>query len=105
MQLRVTGFRVRVFESAQDFLAANSPLANSCLLLDIYMPGMSGIELLEHLASTGRRMPTVLMTGRDDDETRKLAGQAKGTECLFKPFDESALLRAIRKAMATVKSH
>jgi FixJ family two-component response regulator len=98
-QLSVAGFSVRVFASAEELLTAKFPTANACLLLDVYMPGMTGIALWEHLAAAGRQMPTVLMSGRSDEETRKLARKAKGAPCLFKPFDQSALLRAIRKAM------
>jgi len=99
MQLSVAGFNVRVFDSAEEFLAGKFPSANACLLLDIYLPGMTGVELWKHLAAAGRQIPTVLMSGRDDEETRKLARQARRTPCLFKPFDQSALLRAIHKAM------
>jgi two-component system, LuxR family, response regulator FixJ len=106
MQLSVAGFNVRVFASAQEFLAGKFPCSNMCLLLDIYMPGMTGIALWEHLAAAGRQMPTVLMSGRDDEETRKLARKATEAPCLFKPFDQSDLLRAIRKAMrGPVKSN
>jgi FixJ family two-component response regulator len=99
MQLSVAGFNVRAFASAEEFLAGKFPSTNACLLLDIYIPGMTGIALWEHLAAAGRQMPTVLMSGRDDEETRKLAHKAKGAPCLFKPFGQSALLRAIHKAM------
>jgi len=99
MQLSIAGYKVRVFDSAENFLAGKVASTNTCLLLDIYMLGMSGIELWEHLAADGRQMPTVLMSGRDDEVTRKLARRARGVQWLFKPFDESALLRGIRKAM------
>ena len=99
MQLIVAGFGVRVFSSAEEFLAGKFTSVNACLLVDIYLPGMTGIELRSHLAAAGRQMPIVLMSGRDDEETRKLARKAKRTPCLFKPFDQSALLRAIDKAM------
>jgi two-component system response regulator FixJ len=99
LQLRLAGFKVRVFDSAEALLSANFPTDNTCLLLDLYMPGMGGIELLRILATAGRQIPTVLMSGRDDETTRKLARQANGNHCLFKPFDQSALLRTIRKAM------
>lgn len=90
---------MRAFESAKKFLAAKPSSVNTCLLLDIYMPGMTGVDLWEHLVSVGRQLPAVLMSGRDDEETRKLARKVRGAPCLFKPFDESALLRAIDKAM------
>jgi FixJ family two-component response regulator len=99
MQLGVAGFKVRVFSSAEEFLAGNSPSSDGCLLLDIYMPGMGGIELCAHLAAAGRRLPTVLMSGRDDEETRTLVRRVRGVPCLFKPFAQPALLRAIRTAM------
>lgn len=99
MQLVLAGFKVRVFHSAEALLAGSFPTTNCCLLLDIYMPGMGGIELWESLTNAGRHLPTILISGRNDEETRKLARTVKGTRCLFKPFDQSTLLRAIRKAM------
>jgi FixJ family two-component response regulator len=99
MQLSVAGFKVRVFSSAEEFLAGNSPSSDGCLLLDVYMPGMGGLELCQRLAAAGRRIPTVLMSGRDDEETRRLVRRIRGVPCLFKPFAQSALLRAIRAAM------
>jgi FixJ family two-component response regulator len=99
LQLCVAGFDVRVFESAEKFLTGKLASANTCLLLDIYMPGTRGVELWKQLAANGRGMPTVLMSGRDDEETRTLARSARGVTCLFKPFDQSALLRAISRAM------
>ncbi|MBV8773704.1 MAG: response regulator [Deltaproteobacteria bacterium] len=99
MQLRLAGFNVRLFSSAEEFLAANLPCSNACLLLDIYLPGITGIDLCEHLVAAGREMSTVLMSGRDDDETKRLARKIKRAPCLFKPFDQSALLRAIGKAL------
>jgi CheY-like chemotaxis protein len=68
-QLRHAGFNVLLFESAESLLAGEFSVNNSCLLLDMHMPGMSGVELCRHLAEAGRRLPTVLMTGRDDEVT------------------------------------
>jgi FixJ family two-component response regulator len=99
MQLSVAGFRVRAVSNAEEFLAGDFAAPNACLLLDIYLPAMGGIELWKHLAAAGRPMPTVLMSGREDAETKMLARTARGAPCLFKPFDQSALLRAIQKAM------
>ena len=97
--LSVAGFRVRVFDSVEKFLASKLPSRNTCLLLDIYLPGKKGIELWPQLAAAGQGMPTVLMSGRDDEETKILAHSARGVTCLFKPFDQSVLMRAIRKAL------
>jgi two-component system, LuxR family, response regulator FixJ len=97
--LSSAGFNVCLFDSAEALLASKFPLTNACLLLDIYLPGMTGPELCDILAASGRLMPTVLMTGRDDEMTKKLARKAKSFQCLVKPFDHSALLRAISKAI------
>ena len=66
LQLRVAGFNVLVFQSGESLLGSDSPTDNACLLLDVYMPGMSGIEVCRSLAAAGRRLPTVLMSASDD---------------------------------------
>jgi two-component system response regulator FixJ len=99
MQLQVAGFNVLVFESGESLLGSDSPTNNACLLLDVYMPGMNGIELCRSLAASGRRLPTVLMSGSDNALTRRAMSEAKAVASLFKPFDEKALLGAIRKAL------
>jgi CheY-like chemotaxis protein len=63
---------------------------------------MSGIELCRNLAASGRHLPTVLMTGRDDQQTRQMMREAEPVASLFKPFDEKTLLRVIRKALRDV---
>ena len=57
-QLHLAGFNVLVFESAETLLDGDFPTDNACLLLDVYMPGMSGVELCRNLAASGRRLPT-----------------------------------------------
>jgi FixJ family two-component response regulator len=99
LQLRVAGFNVLVFQSGESLLGSDSPIDNACLLLDVYMPGMSGIELCRSLAAAGRRLPTVLMSASDDEVTRRVVCEAKAVASLFKPFDEKILLHAIRKAL------
>jgi FixJ family two-component response regulator len=99
MQLQVAGFNVLVFQSGESLLGSDCPTNNACLLLDVYMPGMSGIELCRSLAEAGRRLPTVLMSASDDELTRRVMSEAKAVASLFKPFDEKALLHAIRKAL------
>jgi FixJ family two-component response regulator len=98
-QLEILGFNVLVFQSADSLLANEFPTSDTCLLSDVYLPGMNGIELCRHLAKAGSRLPTILMTGRDDEHTRRRMREARPIACLFKPFDEAALLRAIRKAI------
>jgi FixJ family two-component response regulator len=99
IQLRILGFKVLVFQDAADLLAAEFPHDNACLLVDVYMPDMRGNELCEILAAAGRRLPTILMSAHDDYATRQIIRRAKPIASLFKPFDEVALVRAIRKAL------
>ena len=87
---------MRVFDSVEKFLAGKLPSRNTCLLLDIYLPGKKGIELWQQLAAGRQGMPTVLMSGRDDEKTKTLARSAGGVMCLFKPFDQSVLMHAIQ---------
>ena len=98
-QLQILGFSVLDFQSAEEFLASEFPAGDACLLLDVYMPGMSGIELCRSLAASGRILPTVLISGRDDEQTRQMMRKANPVASLLKPFDEKKLLSAIRKAL------
>jgi CheY-like chemotaxis protein len=67
---------VLAFDSAEAFLATEIPTGNVCLLLDIYLPGMNGIDLCGALAAFGRSVPTILMTANDDEATQKIARNA-----------------------------
>jgi FixJ family two-component response regulator len=99
-QLQAAGFNVLVFESAESLLESEFPIENACLLLDIYlMSRISSVELCRSLAASGRQLPTVLMCARDDELTVHLMNETKAVARLFKPFDERALLGAIRKAL------
>lgn len=98
-QLQVLGFIVLDFQSAEDLLSDDLPTGNACLLLDVYMPGMHGIEICRSLAASKRHLPTILMSGRDDERTRQITREAKAIASLVKPFDEETLLRAIRMAL------
>jgi FixJ family two-component response regulator len=103
-QLETLGFTALLFQSGDELLAGELPADNVCLLLDIYMPGMSGIELCRNLAASGRRLPVILMSGRDDDHTRQIMDEFQTIARLFKPFDEKQLLRALRKALRGASS-
>jgi FixJ family two-component response regulator len=98
-QLQIIGFNVLDFESAQEFLSSDIPTDDACLLVDVYMPAMTGIELCRELTESGRCLPTILISGRDDPQTRKMMRAANPIASLVKPFDEKTLLRAIRKAL------
>jgi two-component system, LuxR family, response regulator FixJ len=97
-QLEILGFKVIVFRSAIKLLARNIALRDVCLLADVYMPEMSGIELSQRLRAGGPELPIILMSGRDDDDTRRIMQAARPVATLFKPFSQEAMLRAIRKA-------
>lgn len=98
-QLLILGFSVRDYQSAKGFLASEVPTGDVCLLLDVYMPEMTGIELCQNLSARGRFLPTILISGRDDETTRKMIRDAKPIASLLKPFDEKDLLRALRKGL------
>lgn len=98
-QLGILGFKVLVFSGAKELLAGDLPASEACLLLDIYMPEMNGVELCQILAASGRKLPTILMTGRDDQQSRQLMSDVNPIATLFKPFEEITLIRALRKAL------
>lgn len=103
-QLQTLGFNVLDFESAGEFLASEIPGGDVCLLLDVYMPGMNGIDLCRKMIALERRLPTILVSGQDDRRTRKMMRAAKPAATLFKPFEEKALMRALRKALRGAKN-
>jgi FixJ family two-component response regulator len=96
--LETLGYIVMVFHSAESLLATEIPSEGACLLVDIYMPGMSGVELCGQLDARGAKLPRILMSAHDDERTRQAIRKAKPVASLFKPFDERALLHALRKA-------
>ncbi len=99
--LRSYGLRAETFSSAEEFLNSSLLVKTRCLLLDIGMPGMSGLELQRRLAGEGRRIPVIFITARDDQESRLEAMRAGAVDFLSKPFSEEALLKAIRDALKT----
>jgi FixJ family two-component response regulator len=98
-QLQVLGFIMLDFQSAEELLNGDLPTGNACLLLDVYLPGMNGIELCRSLAASKCYLPTILMSGRDDERTREMMREADPIASLVKPFDEESLLRAIPMAL------
>jgi FixJ family two-component response regulator len=99
--LRSAGFQVEAFASAEEFLRSGRLEETACLILDLKMPGMNGLELQRHLAGEGRRIPIIFITAHDNEENRMEAMQAGAVDFLQKPFSEQALLKAIRKALET----
>src|SRR6202162_6365908 len=84
-QLQILGFNVLDFGSAEEFLTSEIPAGGACLLLDVYMPAMTGIELCKKMTESERYLPTILISGRDDAQTRKLIRGAQPVGCRLKP--------------------
>jgi len=98
--LEVEGFRVRAFESAEAFLAAWTPALRGGLLLDVRMPGMDGLELLERLRALGAGLPVVVMTGHGDVPLAVRAMKAGALDFVEKPLAGGELLEAVRTLLA-----
>jgi FixJ family two-component response regulator len=102
--MRALGFLVETFPCAEDFLQSDSLQRTACLIADVRMPGMSGLELYRRLVASGKPIPTVLITAHSDDGVRARALKA-GIICyLTKPFREDDLLGCIRSALDHGKS-
>ena len=97
--LTSAGFRVQAFASAEEFLASPQRANTGCLVLDLRMAGMSGLDLLKHLGTIGSRIPVVILTAHGDDDARQRALQAGAIAFLGKPFRSDALLEAVRTAL------
>ena len=93
------GLRSEVFSSAEDFLNSGSLRDTTCLIVDVRMPGMSGLELQSHLNSAGFRIPIIFISAHDDGEAKSRALGAGAIDFLKKPFSEDALLGAIRASL------
>jgi FixJ family two-component response regulator len=91
------GFRVGTYPSAEAFLAAGAETATACLVLDIHLPGLSGLELHRRLAEAGAPVRTVFITARDEDAIRAQA-ERSGTY-LVKPFSGRVLIEAVAAAL------
>ena len=102
--VRAAGFRVRAFDRPSALLTASDvPKARACMIVDLYLPEMNGIELCRLLTESGRGLPAVLITGRNDAETKLLMEQAHPVAMLFKPIDERALMEALDRALAAAE--
>ena len=97
--LRSVGLEVRVFASPQDFMEAQRPDAPGCLVLDVRLPGISGLAFQDQLAKLGMRLPIIFITGHGDVPMTVRAMKAGAVEFLTKPFDDQVLLDAIHTAI------
>jgi FixJ family two-component response regulator len=97
--MRSLGYNVEAFSSAADFLASPRLIETTCLIADVHMPAMTGVELYRHLIEAGYTIPTILVTAYPDDVDRARALN-DGVVCyLRKPVDEQHLIRCLRAAL------
>ena len=97
--IRSAGFRVETFASAQDFWARGRADVPACLVLDVRLPGLSGLDLQNRIVETNREIPIVFITGHGDVPTSVRAMKAGAVEFLIKPFSDQDLLDAIQQAI------
>ena len=93
------GFRAAAFESADSLLNSGQLHETSCLIVDVQMPGMNGLQLQRHLAALGYRIPVIFITAYDNKESRQQAMQAGAVAFLSKPFNDTLLLETIRTTL------
>jgi FixJ family two-component response regulator len=98
--LRSAGLKVQTFSSALEFLASRRPDEPGCLVLDVQLPGPSGLDLQDELAKAGISIPIIFITGHGDIPMSVRAMKAGAAEFLTKPFRDEELLQAVRQAVA-----
>src|SRR5258706_9503294 len=99
--IRSVGLNVQTFASAQEFLTSQRPDAPSCLVLDVQLPGLSGLDLQQELAKVDTQIPIIFITGHGDIPMTVRAMKAGAVDFLRKPFSEEALLNSVRSAVAS----
>jgi FixJ family two-component response regulator len=99
--LKSAGLLPQTFASAEEFLGSGQQGEVACLIADIHMPGMNGLDLQARLAEDGCRIPIIFITAYGDTRTRMRAMQAGALDFLEKPFDDNVLLERIRTALET----
>ena len=97
--LKAVGLSSRAFASAEEFLNSGQQHQTACLIADIRMPGISGLELQTRLNAEHCRIPTIFITAHGDTQMRMQALRAGAVEFLAKPFDDEALLDSVRAAL------
>ena len=100
--LHTMGFVPRPFAGVQSFIDRPDPRQDGCLVVDIRMPGTSGLQLLEHMVKEASGMPTVMITGHGDVAACRRAFKAGAVDFLTKPIDEQVLLEAVEAAFAVL---
>ena len=98
--MRSVRFSVDAYGSAEEFLASERVNDTACLILDVYLPGMNGFELQNHLKAEGRTIPIIFITAHSDDASRQRALKGGAIDFLSKPVRREVLLKAIQSAAA-----
>ena len=101
--IRSAGLMAKTFASGEEFLAAARPKAPSCLVLDVNLPGVNGLELQQKLAKSDVQMPIIFLTGHGDIPMTVQAVKAGAVNFLTKPFDDEELLNAIRQCTSRLE--
>ena len=99
--INTTGVPAVSFFSAEEFLKSGQQASAGCLIADIRMPGMSGLELQARLNESGNKTPIIFITAHGDEKVRLQALRAGAVEFLVKPFDDEALLERVRAALTS----
>ena len=97
--LREFGFAARAFSSAEEFLSSDSVGQTKCLILDVAMPGMTGLDLQKELRRLGQEIPVIFITAQKDETIRQQALKQGAVNFLYKPFSDTALLEALNAAV------
>ena len=97
--IRSVGFRAQGFPSAEAFLSSNQVHDTACLILDVRLPGMNGLELQRRIVAANWRIPVIFITSHADGDARARALEAGAVDYLYKPFREEELLNAIDAAL------
>jgi FixJ family two-component response regulator len=100
--LRSLGHRVATFATAEEFLISDQLQETSCLITDVQMPGISGIELLEHLKADGYRFPVMVITAFPNDHIRDRAMQVGASCFLTKPFSHESFTECLERALTSL---
>lgn len=97
--LREFGFAARAFSSATEFLTSDSITETKCLILDVAMPGMSGLDLQKELRRRAQYIPIIFITAQKNEAIREEALKRGAVDFLYKPFSDTALLQALNSAV------
>lgn len=99
--LEIFGYSVLDYESGDQFLASQPDLKGGCLIVDVHMPGITGLDLLTALRQSGEAVPAILITGRRDNMIQAQAAALENVELLDKPVAHESLFRTLKRMLAT----